>query len=70
MDGPSFYWPQLTTDHWDVADIKNGFVNEYAKGDRRMEFYAIDSDRLRLYYHKESGGYPTTKWTGKKSNRS
>ena len=59
MSGPGFYGDQLATPFWDVASIKNGFSYENVEGDHRsMRYYAIDSDKRRVYYHRESGGFP------------
>ncbi len=59
MKGPAFYWPELATDHWDIESVENGAMWEKVDGDRRMEFYAVDFDTNRIYYHKEGGGFPT-----------
>jgi hypothetical protein len=59
MKGPAFYWPQLAAREWNVEGIHNGFSHEFSQSDRRLDFYAIDADRLIVYYHAESGGFPT-----------
>jgi hypothetical protein len=65
MNGPGFYWREIATDHWDVRTIRNGFVHEYVRGGNEwMEFWAIDSDTRRVYYHHESGGFPTKRYEG------
>lgn len=62
MDGPSFYHPEFATPEWGIESIKNGVLYEHVVGDNRsMDFYAIDFDRLRVYYHHESGGFPPDK---------
>jgi hypothetical protein len=58
--GPKFYHPQLQTDKldWNIAEITNGTFYEEADGNRFMDFWAIDFDNLRVYFHHESGGFP------------
>jgi len=58
--GPKFYWPTFKTDTWDwnIAGISNGEFYEEAEGTRWMDFWAIDVDNLRVYFHHESGGFP------------
>ena len=65
MGGLDFYsthgipWKMLRSNPWNVRGIRNGLVYERVKGDHRsMVYYAIDSDRDRVYYHYESGGFP------------
>ena len=65
MGGLDFYsrhgipWKKLRINPWDVRGIRNGLVYERVEGDdRSMVYYAIDSDRNRVYYHHESGGFP------------
>lgn len=59
-EGPRFYRGEDETEMpWEVASIRNGKSWEDADGDRRMSFYAVDLDTLRVYYHYESGGFPT-----------
>ncbi len=56
--GPSFYFKNLQHPHWDVSQIKNGVSYETNRSDEHMDFWAIDLDRLRVYFHHESGGFP------------
>jgi hypothetical protein len=59
MDGPGFYHSELKDDPWDVRGIEDGVVYEETDADhRRMTYYAIDYNRKRVYYHRESGGFP------------
>jgi hypothetical protein len=59
MEGPGFYHQPLRRDPWNVRGITNGAVYERVDGDHRsMHYYAIDFDRDRVYYHRESGGFP------------
>jgi hypothetical protein len=65
MEGPGFYFKGPARgnlpggDQWDVRSIKHGLVYEFVYGEhRRMDYYAIDLDRNRVYYHYESGGFP------------
>ena len=66
MQGPGFYHTQLKGDPWSVRDIRNGMVYEKVTRDRdpkayypsRMEYFAIDLDKKRVYYHHECGGFP------------
>jgi hypothetical protein len=59
--GPRFYFPdfKMTETDWNIDAITNGMFYEQADRDRHMEFWAIDKDSLRVYYHYESGGFPT-----------
>ncbi len=59
IEGPGFYWPEQDTDSWRFDTGVEGYSYESARGDRRMEFWAIDVDAKRVYYHSESGGFPT-----------
>jgi hypothetical protein len=66
MGGLDFYstraifWKKLLINPWDVRQIRNGLVYEHVTGiDRSMVYYAIDLDRNRVFYHYESGGFPT-----------
>jgi len=56
--GPNFYWPDFDNPKWNVESITNGVFYERARGDRVMDFWAIDLDELRVYFHHESGGFP------------
>lgn len=56
--GPNFYWPELKNPKWNIASIPNGAFHETAREDRDMDFWAIDFDKLRVYFHHESGGFP------------
>ena len=56
--GPSFYSKGFQHPQWDIPDIENGVCHERNQGDRNMDFWAIDLDRLRMYFHHESGGFP------------
>ncbi|MFT5527548.1 MAG: hypothetical protein ACI9HK_005530 [Pirellulaceae bacterium] len=56
--GPNFYWPDFDNPKWNVASITNGVFYETARDDRGMDFWAIDLDDLRVYFHHESGGFP------------
>lgn len=58
IHGPSFYWPELETEHWKISTDANGASYESAQQDRRMDFWAIDFDRKRVFFHHESGGFP------------
>ena len=66
MEGPGYYSPDEKTDLWDVRSIERGKIYEHVRGRRQsgnadvLEFYAIDLDRRRIFYHGESGGFPTT----------
>ena len=68
MEGLGFYsmkWPiKPRNGHvWDVRRIKDGVVYERADDEqRRMVYYAIDFDRNRVFYHYESGGFPTDEY--------
>ena len=57
--GPSFYFAGYDPPAWDISEAKDGFSYEHSQGDRRMEFWAIDRARLRVYFHHESGGFPS-----------
>ncbi|MBS0265434.1 MAG: hypothetical protein JSS02_26105 [Planctomycetes bacterium] len=58
MLGPEFYSPKLATALWDVRLIQRGVAYEKVEGgNRRLIFYAIDFDKLRVYHHYESGGF-------------
>jgi len=61
---PVVQWPELLlardpADRWKVAAIKNGRSFETARKDRVIDFWAVDPDTLTVYYHHESGGFPT-----------
>lgn len=59
MEGPGFYSTTAKNSPWNVREIKNGLVSEYVQEPHeRMEYYAIDFDRNRVYYHYDSGGFP------------
>ncbi len=69
MEGPEYYWKdywkerpaskRFRSNPWEVRAIKNGLVYEAVFGDHeRMEYFAIDLDRNRVYFHHESGGFP------------
>ena len=56
--GPSFYWQGFENPKWNVASITNGVFCERSRDDRNMDFWAIDLDESRVYFHHESGGFP------------
>jgi hypothetical protein len=65
MEGLDFYARGATnriplkSNPWDVRGIEDGVVFESADDEhRRMDYYAIDFARNRVYYHYESGGFP------------
>ncbi len=65
MEGPDFYSrtlapsEKLRSHPWDARGIKNGLVYEDVRGDHDdLVYCAIDLDRNRVYYVKESGGFP------------
>ncbi len=57
--GPAFYSPEMQTPLWEISVDAEGFSWEIAREDRRMEFWAIDVEAKRVFYHLESGGFPT-----------
>lgn len=62
MDGPGFYHLRVASPAWDIGNVRRGVVYERVYGQHsRMEFYAIDFDRCRVYCHYESGGFPPDK---------
>ena len=65
MNGPGFYNAHYKTELWDVTTIQRGVYFERAETDRWMTFWAIDLDRNRLYYHRESGGFPADRYEPK-----
>ena len=70
MQGPGFYFRQLATPLWDVNGIKHGAVYEYVKEhDGWLEYYAVDLDKLRVYYHHESGGEDVLQKTTSQAGR-
>ena len=57
--GPNYYFKDYAPDHWDVHAIRHGeFYESAPRGNEFMDFWAIDYDRLRIYFHHESGGFP------------
>lgn len=56
--GPRFYHKNFKHTEWDISNVTNGVFYEWNRDDRVMEFWAIDLDRLRVYFHHESGGFP------------
>ncbi len=56
--GPNFYWPMFQNPKWNIAAVTDGAFYESAHGNRDMDFWAIDFDDLRVYFHHESGGFP------------
>ncbi len=56
--GPSFYVKDFQHPQWDISNLKNGVFHEWNRDDHVMDFWAIDLDRLRVYFHHESGGFP------------
>lgn len=56
--GPNFYLPSFKNPKWNVSTINDGVFYETAQGDRHMDFWAIDREELRVYFHHESGGFP------------
>lgn len=74
MEGPRFYgWDDRLVDAdireryahspWDVRGITDGMVfEEVGVRNNSMSYYAIDFDRNRLYFHRESGGFSTRKY--------
>jgi len=62
MQGPSYYATELSSTDWKVASITKGLVYERVEGDRQMYYYAVDLDRNRVYFHRESGGFPTDRY--------
>lgn len=75
MEGPGYYNEVHRAEPWDVRGIENGFVYEEVQGDgrdsdhQRMSYYAIDLDRNRVYYHRESGGFPPTPYDPNRVDR-
>lgn len=70
MNGPGFYSHELETPLWDVRTISNGASYERVEDEnRRMVYFAIDFDTLRVYHHYESGGFPTEKYAIEQSPR-
>jgi hypothetical protein len=64
MEGPGFYHESLRLDPWNVREIRNSLVHEQVVGDHRsMHYYAIDFERNRIYYHRETGGFRSTRYT-------
>lgn len=58
MEGPGFYHESHREDPWDVRGIRDGVVHEAVRGGNEwMDYYAIDFDRNRVYFHHESGGF-------------
>lgn len=63
MEGPAFYHEDRRTNLWSVSTIRNGLMYEQVTGgDRRMDYFAIDLDKNRVFHHYESGGFPTDRW--------
>jgi len=56
--GPSFYHKGYSHPKWNLSAIDDGVSCEKSRADRWMEFWAIDRDQLRVYFHYESGGFP------------
>lgn len=56
--GPRFYWKELAHPEWDLNAVTDAVSYETANGRDNMEFWAIDLKALRVYYHRESGGFP------------
>ena len=59
LHGPKFYWPKLETPCWNLAVVTNGMSCERNHEDRQLEFWAVDLDKKRVFYHRESGGFST-----------
>lgn len=66
MEGLDFYSKEaisravpLRSSPWDVRAIEDGVAYEQVHEDRWLNYYAIDFDTNRVYYHHESGGFPT-----------
>lgn len=59
QQGPSFYDNSLSHPQWNISKISDGVSHEWSRDDRAMNFWAIDRERLRIYFHHESGGFPT-----------
>ena len=56
--GPSFYFRDFQHPQWDISKIRKSVFYEWNRDDRVMDFWAIDLQRLRVYFHHESGGFP------------
>lgn len=56
--GPSFYWQHLLHPEWQLNNITNAVSYETMLDRDRMEFWAVDLDKMRVFYHRESGGFP------------
>ncbi len=66
MNGPGFYSKKLDADPWNVRDITHGVMYEKVTGNHHhMTYFAIDLDRNRVYYHYESGGFPSDAYQSK-----
>ena len=58
MDGPRFYWDNLGNAPWDLWSVTRGLVYENMRGEhQRLDYYALDLDKNRLYCYLESGGF-------------
>lgn len=57
-NGPSYYHQELTHPQWNLQKVESGMSFERATGDRSMEFWAVDFEKNRVFYHYESGGFP------------
>lgn len=68
MEGLPYYFKDhktipIKSNPWNVRTIKNGFVYEEVRGDHQnMVYYAIDTDKNRVYFHYESGGFPAEEY--------
>ena len=56
--GPSFYHKDMQHPQWDISAVTDGVFREWSRGNDVMDFWAIDRDPLRVYFHHESGGFP------------
>jgi hypothetical protein len=69
MEGPGYYSrtlktaKKLSSNPWDVRGIKNGLIYESVwGGHENMDYFAIDFDINRVFYHHESGGFPADEY--------
>lgn len=59
-EGPAFYSAELRAFPWDIDSVVGGVGHRTTSGDnRRLTTFVVDLERTRVYYHYESGGFPT-----------
>ena len=76
MEGSGYYSRTLKTlkklrsNPWDVRGIKNGLIYESVwGGHENMDYFAIDFDINRVFYHHESGGFPADEYDSAATTR-